>query len=410
MAYLNFQKMTIKGCGSYLSSNNYDLVWYNFKEFMRTAGWTVPQSGDGISVFKQDGTQAITQAGNGANGMANARSWYVLQEPTSWNGHQRQFLFTHVWNSFSNPYDAAYMNILYSVQGFQTTGSTSGFNNAACSATNPAQAFDGTLIGSSIVNSYNVSPVTTWTTAPVQAVYNQYFPTTTVMTGVSQDVNVVFCASSTAPYFWYILGYSPAAIVESSAVPVFFICYDPLGSFDTGDQDPVMIHSLAYNTGLDMGNNFTNLHANNTYRQGCTRSCWYKWNLAGANQATVSAAISAGTSLFLQSGMMPAMTAYNITSNTANTNNVTLGTSPYAPSNKPTTPALYFYASASLANFYIKGTSSYLKTPLTSTAPWQTLTVSSSGDYLSIPDGSYSGLAQHSARVLLPWDGTNPSY
>ena len=52
---------------------------FEFKETLKLAGWTVPRSSDGTT-YNASGDQ-ISQAGSGANGMANNRAWFVVQNP-----------------------------------------------------------------------------------------------------------------------------------------------------------------------------------------------------------------------------------------------------------------------------------------------------------------------------------------
>jgi hypothetical protein len=49
------------------------------KEHLKSVGWTVPRSSDGTT-YNSSGDQ-ITQAGAGANGMANIRAWFVIKQP-----------------------------------------------------------------------------------------------------------------------------------------------------------------------------------------------------------------------------------------------------------------------------------------------------------------------------------------
>lgn len=60
---------------------------YKLKELLKRAGWTVPRSSDGTT-YNAAGDQ-ITSGGSGANGMNNARAWFVIQSPTL----TRQFCF-----------------------------------------------------------------------------------------------------------------------------------------------------------------------------------------------------------------------------------------------------------------------------------------------------------------------------
>jgi hypothetical protein len=52
---------------------------YDLKEAMKTAGYTVVGSGDGIAAHSAVG-DIITQSGSGANGMDNADAWFTVQQ------------------------------------------------------------------------------------------------------------------------------------------------------------------------------------------------------------------------------------------------------------------------------------------------------------------------------------------
>ncbi len=50
------------------------------KEFLKTAGWTVLASGDGLAAFSSSG-DIITSGGSGAGGMFNVLAWFRIQAP-----------------------------------------------------------------------------------------------------------------------------------------------------------------------------------------------------------------------------------------------------------------------------------------------------------------------------------------
>lgn len=62
-----------------------------FKTLMKSAGWTVPRSSDGLT-FNAAGDQITTNT-SGAGGMNNANAWFVLQAPGAVDGYTRQLLF-----------------------------------------------------------------------------------------------------------------------------------------------------------------------------------------------------------------------------------------------------------------------------------------------------------------------------
>lgn len=56
---------------------------FQMKTRLKSVGWTVPISGDGLSAFDNTGADVITQGGSGANGMDNDGAYFVLEDPDS---------------------------------------------------------------------------------------------------------------------------------------------------------------------------------------------------------------------------------------------------------------------------------------------------------------------------------------
>ena len=65
---------------------NFGDVFYQMKELLKTAGWAVQSSSDGLT-YNASG-DIITSGGTGAGGMTNTNAWYVLAHPTL-DGYQR---------------------------------------------------------------------------------------------------------------------------------------------------------------------------------------------------------------------------------------------------------------------------------------------------------------------------------
>ncbi len=57
------------------------IAMFNLKTELKLAGWTVPFSGDGSSLFSS--SDGITTGAAGAGGMANTNAWFVLKWPGS---------------------------------------------------------------------------------------------------------------------------------------------------------------------------------------------------------------------------------------------------------------------------------------------------------------------------------------
>lgn len=55
-------------------------TWWYIKEIMKSAGWTVKSSGDGLALFSST-TDIITLPGTGAGGMNNTNAWFRIQMP-----------------------------------------------------------------------------------------------------------------------------------------------------------------------------------------------------------------------------------------------------------------------------------------------------------------------------------------
>lgn len=72
---------------------------YRFKELLKTAGWVVKSSGDGLAAFSST-TDVITSGSSGAGGLNNTSAWFRIQSPAG--GGTREFTIqrnssTQVW-------------------------------------------------------------------------------------------------------------------------------------------------------------------------------------------------------------------------------------------------------------------------------------------------------------------------
>lgn len=70
---------------------------FNFKTLLKSAGWTVKASGDGLSAYSST-ADIITGSGSGANGLNNSNAWFRIQDPAA----KRELVFqrgtaTTVW-------------------------------------------------------------------------------------------------------------------------------------------------------------------------------------------------------------------------------------------------------------------------------------------------------------------------
>ena len=77
---------------------NHGDVFYQIKELLKTVGWVVQSSSDGLT-YNASG-DIITSGGAGAGGMNNTNAWYVLAHPTL-DGYQR-YLCLQIGSSKNN--------------------------------------------------------------------------------------------------------------------------------------------------------------------------------------------------------------------------------------------------------------------------------------------------------------------
>jgi len=397
---LNFATYTYTSPGSTLATNSGDDLFFKFKTFMKTAGWTVPQSSDGTTL-NQSGTDQISSAGSGTGGMANASSWFILKEPGSFVSQQRQFLF-YKGSTFSSPTDGGYRNIQYSVQGFQTG---TGFNSTAVTATNIPIAYDGLLTQYAGQNSQSPS---LWSgSLPANNLGNQFIP---YLSDGALNLNMpfityVFCASTTAPYFWYILGYTKGAVSNNlSAVPVSFYCYDPMGNYDGSDPDPVVIHNTGMTTAgtYFMPTNFNNVGGNSS-GSAWGRYLWHNWSNFTSKTDATNKISTAHTSYM----------SYDVGGNgfTYTTYNTYLTSSPYQYISSPSTAKVplmntsyNYYNVVAGTNYLIKGTSKYIYTPMTALVPFTLLSVNNSKDYIAM-GGDRTG-----SSIVIPWNQSSVTF
>lgn len=120
-------------------------VWYNLKELLKTAGWTVKSSGDGLSAFSSS-SDVITVPGTGAGGMSNANAWFRIQMPTHL-GVTRELLVQAASSS-------TITSLLYSFSAGFTGGSPSA--TVAPTATD-SKSIKGSAAGFLADNSYHMN-------------------------------------------------------------------------------------------------------------------------------------------------------------------------------------------------------------------------------------------------------------
>lgn len=187
---------------------------YKLKTVMKSAGWSVPSSSDGTT-YNSSGDQ-ITSGNSGANGLANSRAWFRIQDPAS----LRELIFQRTTASNTD------WRIKYSASARFTGG-------APAATVTPSATDEKFLIGGGT----DASPTfTTWFTSD-----NQY--------------RVHMMASSTDGYgFWLACLKSLGGRTNSGTQSGGFV-FDPLaaGSYPSADQDPIILYvptslSFSYST------------------------------------------------------------------------------------------------------------------------------------------------------------------
>jgi len=63
-----------------VNANGWGILFYNLKQLLKTVGWTVLSSSDGLTYFPA--SDGITHNGLGAAGMANALAWFRIRQPS----------------------------------------------------------------------------------------------------------------------------------------------------------------------------------------------------------------------------------------------------------------------------------------------------------------------------------------
>jgi hypothetical protein len=260
------------------TSGNTDAMFYAWKAFMISAGWTVIASGDGTggTLYSSGTKDVFTSSYKGvAGGLGNNKSWFIIQEPGVYAGAQRQFLIFKN-NDTSSILNDDYRYIIYSHQGFDLTA---GHNNAAISASNPPIAYDEIFI----------HKTGTWTDNVPSNTFSADITAATTSSNSSTNWNCInngnlgfttlyhFYASSTAPYSFYIMVTTtlPALVTwqcpQSSTILRFF-SFDELSEYTPNITDPVVISDHSDN---NISATYINMSSmNRLYSATCSNTAW----------------------------------------------------------------------------------------------------------------------------------------
>jgi hypothetical protein len=347
-----------------ISNPTGDQAWFTFKEFMKTNGWTVVQSSDGTTASSS--ADVITTSASGAGGMANASTWFVLKEPSGGlAGKRREFLFIRT-NSVADAVIGMNRLVAYSVQGFSTT---LGWNNAAVSATNPPIAFDMAI--------HNTTPATlAFSTSPT------FTDADILRIGEATNIwDMHIGVDNAAPHGWFMFAtFRGTGALNTS----WFMCFDPLTSYDSLDSDPTVWHIFTVN------NTIINPNLNNG-SAGAQSLSWWKYT-AFSDKTDATNKIGANACAYVRATFLK------------DTNNHSLSTDPnsgkdvlYPVSFSQTSPV------GSIVSF--KGFSSILRYATHLRQNAETLTVSSSKDYLLVGCSTTS----EGAIFAVPWGGATPN-
>lgn len=170
---------------------------YEFKELLKTAGWTILSSSDGTTY--NDAGDQITTGASGAGGMANNSAWFRIQSPVGAGG--QQFILQRGTG-----------NTAWKLKRSRT----SGFTGGSPSATQAPSATDEiTILGGGT----DASPsFATWFAADGLYRWN-------------------VGADNAAPY-----GFWAGSFPTGGGNPAAFFCLDPLFSTSATDADQYWMH------------------------------------------------------------------------------------------------------------------------------------------------------------------------
>jgi len=392
-----------------------DKLFYDWKTFITAHGWTVVASGDGISNFSLS-SDIFTSAYKGiANGFANPKSWFIIQEPSpGYASVRREFLVVKTNDSGGDQSRA----IFYSQQGFNRGSATGNGHNSGAniSATNPPYAYDEILVNGSYVgssyyqqvypaNTYNVDVATAvpvnsglvdatyWNTGiynsglnvavaspPSAANYNSQYP--------SMYYN--FFASDTAPYSWYIMTVSLDSNV-GVRVQKFFM-FDGILEYPTGHPDPVLLISLG--SSMTTGNtylNVTNITNEPTHISNAFTGAWESKTTFTSKADSLARTYTNNTQSFVEARL----------ENPSNLGNTLLGTEgKYVDI---VTPAMWYLNGT---NKYHYGKSANMNVIYKQVPSLFTATIATTRDNICITYGNTT----NKIGLLVPWDGSRVTY
>lgn len=171
---------------------------FTFKTLLKSVGWAVNSSGDGLSAFSSS-SDILTSFASGANGLGNSGSWFRIQSPDT----VRELIFQ---NSSSSAW-----KIKYSAQAQFTGGSPN---------------------------------ATTWATATDEGfVLGSIFSTPSFFS--SDNSYRLHCAASNADGYGFYLFTCTAGTISVNSPANTALFFDPMkiGTFDSSDPDPFVVYA-----------------------------------------------------------------------------------------------------------------------------------------------------------------------
>ena len=211
---------------------NSDRCLFLFKEFMKTAGWTVPQSCDGISL-NQDGNDLITSALSGSAGGIGGQStsnsaWFILRSPDG----VKEFLFCRAADyNYSSNSIAGHLGWILGYSASQKFSTTSGIGGNPVSITNPPLAIDSVWVSAT-------SQTTLFSKPNSQLYYNEIGLRNT------QFWNAHFIVNNEFPYNWYLVC-TPEPTVSTNITTFWFFDYMNYVGLNY-DNDPYVLGQYNY--------------------------------------------------------------------------------------------------------------------------------------------------------------------
>lgn len=335
-----------------LNPNNAgEVIWY-LKQTLKQAGWTVTMSGDGTS-GSSSGTNysttgdiftAISSAKTGSGGMCNAGAWFVIRQPASTRGAQRQIMFkvgasSSAWN--------VYYSYTSGFSGSITTGATVPSASDSVTINSAGYIFAGAFASGAVSNTYRVN----------------------------------MGADNAAPYgFWCTwFPYGTTGTTVTGA-----LVFDPLldGTYDSNDADPYVFY-FPYNS-VTPASLPTGIFTNATGYGVGVETTGGVMSLYKDKTASITTALTNTPGLYIVTGATTAVPAGMVANVYSNKDEIF--------------PIMYARRSALSTQVGFKGMGTLMKWCGTQRNTGDTLSVASSGAKDRIVMG----------QISLPWNGTTP--